>query len=66
MRRGLYRRDPLRGGHIVPPNIRPQSNNVLANLKRMPARMNSSKNGRVGRSQGSMRDDARFDGCDDG
>ena len=51
IRRGPYRGDQLSVDHIIPRDLCPELDNVIANLELMPMRMNSSKNDRVGARQ---------------
>lgn len=51
VRRGPYKGYKLAVDHIIPRAVCPELDNVIANLKSMPLRMNESKNdrGRRGR-----------------
>ena len=51
MKKGPYGGDLLSVDHIIPRDICPELDNVIANLELMPGRMNSSKGDIIGPRQ---------------
>ncbi len=51
VRRGPYKGDELSVDHIIPRQVVPELDKVIANLELMPLRMNESKNARIGERQ---------------
>ncbi len=49
--RGPYVGDELSVDHVIPLNVTPELDNVIANLELMPKRMNSAKQDKVGARQ---------------
>ncbi len=49
--RGGSKRDELSVDHIIPRQVVPELDNVIANLELMPQRLNESKNARIGKQQ---------------
>lgn len=51
IKKGPYKGDQLSVDHIIPRAVRPELDNVMANLELMPQRMNASKQDKMGARQ---------------